>query len=188
MVYLIVNAHRSGSSMLMRCLEAGGLVPVYDKAADAMNHTAPKDYIPNPNGFYQFSGMVTPGFARIYDGKLIKFPLNKLKDLPPGEYKVILLKRAAKEIRMSMAKWTPFSSWGGHESLTYVYVKYMNAVKKLLATRGNVDLMEVNYRDIVKKPLEVFEQISAAGWPINPALCAEKVDASLHRNKLEKDK
>lgn len=187
MVYLVVNIHRSGSSMMMRCLEAGGLVPVYDKNADIMNRSAPKDYIPNPNGFYQFTGDITPAFARIYDGKAVKFPISRLKDLPQGEYKVILLKRAAKEIRMSMEKWTPLQSWGGQESITYVQVKYLNAAKKILSEKG-ADIIEVNYRDIVKNPLEAFERISAAGWPINPALCAEKVDASLHRNKLEKDK
>lgn len=187
MVYLVVNIHRSGSSMMMRCLEAGGLTPVYDKKADVMNHSAPKDYIPNPNGFYQFTGEITPAFGRIYAGKAIKFPLRKLKDLPTGEYKVILLKRAAKEIRMSMAKWTPFDSWGGQEAITYVQVKYLNAAKKILAEKG-AKIIEVNYKDIVKNPLAEFERINASGWPINAALCAEMVDASLHRNKLEKDK
>jgi len=187
MVYLVVNIHRSGSSMMMRCLEAGGLTPVYDKAADAMNHSAPSDYVPNPNGFYQFNGAITPAFSNRYDGKLIKFPISKLKELPQGEYKVILLKRAAKEIRMSMAKWTPFSSWGGQEAITYIQVKYLNAAKKILSEKG-AEVIEVNYRDIVKNPLAAFQIISDAGWPINPALCAEKVDAYLHRNKLEKDK
>ena len=187
MVYLVVNIHRSGSSMMMRCLEAGGLTPVYDKSADVMNHSAPSDYIPNPNGFYQFNRDVTPSFPTRYAGKLVKFPISKLKDLPPGEYKVILLKRAAKEIRMSMVKWTPFASWGGQEAITYIQVKYLNAAKKILAEKG-AEIIEVNYRDIVKNPLLEFERINASGWPINAALCAEKVDASLHRNKLEKDK
>lgn len=187
MVYLVVNIHRSGSSMMMRCLEAGGIAPVYDKAADAMNHSAPTDYIPNPNGFYQFNMEITPAFARVYAGKAVKFPISKLKDLPPGEYKVILLKRAAKEIRMSMGKWTPFSSWGGQEAITYIQVKYLNAAKKILAEKG-AEIIEVNYKDIIKSPLLAFERIKASGWPINAALCAEKVDITLHRNKLEKDK
>ena len=82
MVYLVVNIHRSGSSMMMRCLEAGGLVPVYDKNADVMNHSAPKDYVPNPNGYYQFGGDINPAFARLHDGKVVKFPISNLKDLP----------------------------------------------------------------------------------------------------------
>lgn len=188
MVYLIVNVHRSGSSMLMRCLEAGGLNPVYDKSSDAMNHHAPGDYVPNPNGFYQFTGEVLPSFAMQYDGRLIKFPIGEVSNLPKGDYKIIILKRNPLEIRRSMARWTPFNAWGGQEAATYLYDKFMSAVELVLKTKGKVSLIEVNYRDIVKNPLLSFERIKASGWPINPALCAEKVDASLHRNKLEKDK
>ena len=57
----------------------------------------------------------------------------------------------------------------------------------ILMEKGS-EILEVNYRDIVKKPLLAFERIKANGWPIDAALCAEKVDVSLHRNKLEKDK
>lgn len=187
-VYLIVNIHRSGSSMLMRCLEAGGLKAVFDKSSDSMNHSAPKDYIPNPNGFYQFNGEINPLFYEMNKGKLIKFPIREISKLPQGEYKIILLKRNPKEIRASMAKWTPFQSWGNDEAVTYIYNKYMNGIKTILEQRNDVDLIEVNYKDIVNSPLETFEYIRDSGWGINSELCAEKVDSSLYRNNLERDK
>lgn len=187
MIYLIVNIHRSGSSMMMRCLEAGGLTPVYDKLSDKMVQFAPKDYSPNPNGFYTFTGIVDSGFYNLYRGKLIKFPFRELSKLPLGDYKVIVLKRSPGEIRKSMTRWTPFQSWGMEEVITYNYTKVVNAIIRALKGRSDISLIEVNYKDIVKNPLAEFERIKASGWPINAALCAEKVDSSLHRNKLEKD-
>jgi len=186
-VYLIVNIHRSGSSMLMRCLEAGGLKAVYDKSSDVMNYSAPKDYIPNPNGFYQFNGEINSSFYEMNKGKLIKYPIRQITNLPVGKYKIILLKRNPKEIRKSMERWTPFSSWGNDEATTYIYNKYMNGVKTILEQRSDVELIEVNYKNIVNSPLETFEFIRDSGWDINPALCSEKVDSSLYRNNLERD-
>lgn len=174
--------------MLMRCLEAGGLTPVYDKLSDTMNHSAPSDYIPNPNGFYQFTGQINPSFYEQYKSNLIKYPIKSITNLPIGNYKVILLLRDPKEIRKSMDKWTPYSSWGMDEAITYIYDKFINEVKKYLIKRKDVELLILNYKDIVNSPLESFTVIQSAGWPIDINKCVSNVDASLYRNKLEKDK
>lgn len=187
-LYLVINVHRSGSSMMMCCLEAGGLVAVYDKTQDAMNHSAPTDYVPNPNGFYQFNQEVTPAFYEQYKGNLVKYPVRKINNLPPGNYKVILLHRNPEEIRTSMSKWTPFESWGNNETLTYFYDLFMSTVKSILSKRNDVKLLEVNYRDIINSPSATFEAIKNFGFPIDVNKCVLKVDSSLYRNNLEKDK
>jgi hypothetical protein len=188
MIYLVINNHRSGSSMLMRCLEAGGIDPVYNKASDLMNFSAPYDYIPNPNGFYQFNGEVNAAFYHLYYGRLIKCPIHEATQLPPGEYKVILLTRDAAEVRASMARWTPFQSWGKAETVTYFQDEFMAALKSKLTARVDMDIIEVEYRDIVNSPEETFAFIQSSGWPIDHVLCAEKVDSSLYRNNLERYK
>jgi hypothetical protein len=187
-LYLVVNVHRSGSSMMMRCLEAGGLVAVYDKTQDVMNHSAPTDYVPNPNGFYQFAQEVTPSFYQQYKGRLVKYPIREINKLPVGKYKVILLHRNPEEIRASMARWTPFNSWGGAETVTYFYDQFMAAAKEMLLKRNDVELLEVNYRDIVNSPSATFGAIKKFGFPIDVNECVLKVDISLYRNNLEKDK
>ncbi len=187
-LYLIVNVHRSGSSMMMRCLEAGGLVAVYDKTQDAMNHSAPTDYVPNPNGFYQFGQEITPSFYELYKGRLVKYPIREINNLPTGNYKIILLQRNPEEIRTSMSKWTPFESWGNDEVVTYFYDLFMAAAKEILSKRNDVELLEVNYRDVVNSPSETFNTIRKFGFPIDVNKCVLKVDSSLYRNNLEKDK
>lgn len=187
MVYLVVNMHRSGSSMLMRCLEAGGLDPVYDKFNDILEYHTPLDYLPNPNGFYQFDGPFDDAFYNLHIGKLIKCPIKNISKLPKGNYKVIILRRNPEEIRASMARWTPFVSWGAQEVMTYFYEEYLSALKSILEVRGDMSIVEIEYKNIIKNPINVFEWLQSQGWPINPNLCAEKVDNTLYRNRLEKD-
>jgi hypothetical protein len=183
MIYLVSNIHRSGSSMLMRCLEAGGLSVSYDKESDTMNEYAPSDYIPNPNGFYQFTNEITDQFVNLYDGKAIKCPIRDLLKLPKGEYKLVLLKRNPKEIRASMEKWTPYHSWGKDEVITYFYAEYFADLITQLTARGDMDITVLNYKNIVSDPVAEFTKISHWGVDINSM--AAKVDESLYRLKLE---
>lgn len=171
----------------MRCLEAGGMDAVYDKLSDVMNYSAPPDYVPNPNGFYQFNGEVDNSFPTLYDNKLIKFPIKKLNSLPEASYKVILLKRDPREIRASMSKWTPYSSWGTQEVVTFLYEEFMQGVREKLSTYLGIEILEINYKDIVNNPVETFTTIKNSGWEINVQACVDKVDSSLYRNNLEKD-
>ena len=183
-VYLIVNVHRSGSSMLMRCLEAGGLQAVGDKNLE-LNSSAPLDYIPNPNGFYQFNNLINDNFYSTYAGKLIKYPIRKIRYLPSGEYKIILLKRNPEEIRMSMSKWTPYKSWGKDETITYLYEEYIDLVLNHLSSLAGAEISVMDYKDIVQSPKQAFAKLVDAGWPIDTESAAQVVDQSLYRLKLE---
>lgn len=185
MIYLVSNIHRSGSSMMIRCLEAGGLDPEYNRMSDLMNNTSPMDYIPNPNGFYQFTGKVDSLFYDRYNGKVLKCYIKNLLKLPEGEYKLLILRRKPEEIRASMAKWTPFQSWGMDEVLTYFDDMYFNALIEKLSERKDIEIISLNYADIVKDPQTEFQKLVDAGWPINAKAASEMVDPELHRFKLE---
>lgn len=186
-VYLISNIHRSGSSMMMRCLEAGGLIPVYDKESDSMNQHAPFDYIPNPNGFYQFQRDVTANFYEFFKGKVVKCPVRELLNLPVGNYKLCFIKRNPAEIRASMAKWTPFKSWGKDEVITYFYDLYVDSILTLLQARTDFNIVKLNYKNVVENPTLQFQKLVDAGWPVNVTEMTAKVQDSLYRNKLEID-
>ena len=183
MIYLVSNIHRSGSSMLMRCLKAGGLTLVYDKQADSMNKSAPLDYIPNPNGFYQFTNIITEKFNKLYEGKLIKCPIRDLLRLPKGEYKLLFIKRNPKEIRASMGRWQPYRSWGRDEVLTYFYEEYLEVFFESLKERGDFDITILNYADIVANPIKEFNKLN---WGLNIKKMASMVDPELYRLKFER--
>lgn len=168
--------------MMMRCLEAGGLIPVYDKNADSMNESAPDDYIPNPNGFYHFDYEIGSGFSE-YDGRVIKCPIRKLINLPIHQYKVAIIKRNPAEIRASMSKWTPYHSWGKDEMITYIYDWYLNKIITKCKDRGDMDITVLNYADVIANPTVEFTKLIS--WGIDIKACTQMVDSSLYRLKLE---
>lgn len=186
MIYLISNIHRSGSSMMMRCLEAGGLFPSYRPEAELdFNASAPENYAPNPNGFYQFGGEVDSSFNEVYDGKLVKLPIRDLLKLPQGDYKLVLLKRNPAEIRASMARWTPYTSWGRDEVITYFYDLYFDTLVTELSERTDISITILNYADIVANPEQEFVKLLDAGWSFDVASASALVDESLYRLRLE---
>lgn len=184
MIYLVSNIHRSGSSMMMRCLEAGGLIPIYNKFFDNLNLFSLDNYIPNPNGFYQFNFKIDDNFYNKYNGKLIKCPIRDLLKLPIGEYKLVLIKRNPSEIRASMKKWKPYESWGMDETITYFYDLYLNVLVDELSKRNDMSTIVLNYSEIVSNPENEFNKLKNAGWDIDVEKASKMVDESLYRLRL----
>lgn len=184
-MYMVSSVSRSGSSMMMRCLEGGGLMVVVDPEQDTANILAPDNYIPNPNGFYQFSEEITSEFYEKYKGNLIKCPLRDLLKLPEGNYKLVFIKRDPKEIRASMARWTPYQSWGDEEVLTYFYDEYLDELFRRLKQRDDIDITILNYAEVVAEPITAFDTLVKRGWNINAVEAAKLVDPELHRLRLE---
>lgn len=183
-VYLVSNLHRSGSSMLMHCLSKGGLTPIYNKFVDGMNFSAPNSYVPNVNGFYQYTGDVDNFFYDKYKSKLLKCPLKKLTDLPTGKYKLVFIKRDPEEIRKSMHKWTPYNSWGQEEILTFFYNEFVDTILNKLKERDDFEITILNYRDIIKNPTTEFSKLKKLGWPIDVVECSSHVNSQLYRSKI----
>lgn len=185
--YLISNVHRSGSSMMMRCLIAGGLEGAYDEEFSIMLDLMSNDpeYHPNPHGFYQLSNPPTEFSVSMYEGKLLKFPFRRLIYLPQGDYKVCFLKRDPLEIEKSMQKFVPFTSWGSDSVVLEFYDQIIDTIINTLQQRADITLTVLNYTDIVKDPTAEFTKLYNDGWPIDVNAAASLVDDSLYRLRLE---
>lgn len=182
-VYLISNVHRSGSSMMMRCLIEGGLEGVYNNFLD--NRVYQENYHPNPNGFYE--NVVDEFDITNYENKLTKFPFRNLLKLPVGNYKILFLKRNPSEIFKSMLEFTPFTSWGPDMLVLEFYDEVIGYIISELNKRADVTLIVLNYKDIVTNPVGSFNLLKENGWDIDPVIAASFVDETLHRFKLEED-
>lgn len=181
-IYLISSCHRSGSSMCMQCLKEGGLNPIYDISAENMNNVL-GNYKPNPDGFYQFTGEVNSNFYNNFEGNLIKINFRDILLLPRGNYKLIFLKRKPADIRKSMLEWTPFQDWGNNMTITFVYDVFFKSFFNKILERKDVELIVLNYEDIINNPKKEFKKLFAKGWPIDIIKCASMVKPELHRNK-----
>ena len=78
-LYVVSGFMRTGTSMMMKALEAGGLDACYKQSREEMkNRYADEHYDPNIGGLYELErkDYQKPNFPRDYEGKLIKC-LNK---------------------------------------------------------------------------------------------------------------
>lgn len=184
-VYLICNVHRSGSSMMMRCLEAGGMPVVYSGDHESLNYDYnTPDYVPNPNGFYA----PPSDFENVtkYVGSALKFDFHLLLTLPVGiKYNILFMKRNPDEIRASMEAFMPNQSWSGNATILEFYDFIIDTILDEVRKRNDTIVTVLNYADVVKNPQQEFQKLVDAGWSFDIEKASEKVDESLHRFKLE---
>ena len=173
--------------MMMHALQAGGLQAIYDKSRDRLWNatTGTRDYQPNPNGFFYTEDYQIdwPSFYADLQGKLIKIPRASLHMAPRGKYKLIFMTRNPREIVASMHRWSPFTAWGKMEANVYFYDMLKNATLDRVRARGDYDVLEVRYEDVMADPQGTFEKIKEFGFPIAPEKSAAIVDPRLYRNR-----
>ena len=95
MIYIVSGFFRSGTSMMMQALEAGGLPVYYSRARDEFNErNTDAAHRPNPVSLFEPSAtdLDEPGFQRRHDGKAVKvligWPLAIHDD-----YRVVVMRR-----------------------------------------------------------------------------------------------
>jgi hypothetical protein len=98
MITVVSGLPRSGTSLMMRMLEAGGLPPLSDSIREAD--------IDNPNGYYEFEPVkqIAKDVSRLQDAeeKAVKIISSLLRDLPSSRhYKVIFMERKIEEVLAS---------------------------------------------------------------------------------------
>lgn len=189
MVYIVSGFWRSGTSMMMHALAAGGMSVVGESDPWGMNirFAKPDGYKPNPNGFYQFVGdHKNKAFPDEYAGKVVKLPWHQAESIPPGDYRVIFMRRDPAEIRKS---WELFigtdrmevielGEWGQD------FLDYDNTVTRVtgkIKQAGGL-VTSVDHNSVINNPQSVFQLLTEQGWLIpHVAAAAAAIDVNLYR-------
>jgi hypothetical protein len=185
-VIVVSGLPRSGTSMLMRMLDAGGVDIVTDGVRRAD--------VDNPHSYFEFERVKQlhrdPDKSWLADcrGKAVKIVSFFLKDLPgPYHYAVIFMRRDLRELIASqnvMLARRGESSDTSDERMETLYREHLEAVGRLLAGARHFRTLEVDYRDVVAAPLEHAQRIAAfLGRPLDVHAMAAAVDAELYRNR-----
>jgi hypothetical protein len=153
-ITVVSGLPRSGTSMMMKMLEAGGLPPMTDAI-----RTADVD---NPEGYYEFERVkqLDKGDAAWLpdaQGKVVKVISALLKHLPPGyEYRVVFMRRRIEEVLASQKKMLVHRGEAtdavSDEELAQLYRKHLAHVDAWLTSQPNVKLLNVNYNMMLKDP------------------------------------
>ncbi len=185
-IVVVSGLPRSGTSMLMKMLEAGGVAVVSDG-----QRVADED---NPRGYYEDERVKR--LARTPDkswlatarGRAMKIISFLLKELPAtNNYRVLLLRRELKEVLASQAKMLERRGERNDvddQRMLSLLEKDLQQALELLRSGPQFELLELHYRDVVERPEEAAGRINAfLGGRLDPRAMASVVDQSLYRNR-----
>jgi hypothetical protein len=148
--YIVSGLERSGTSMVMQILLAGGIETSFD-------NSRPPDES-NPKGYYELAGgkiinKLMDGTFPIeeYKGRFIKITAYGLKYLLPGNYKIIYSERNIEEILDSMEKMAGIED-NNREETRESFVKLNDMIKSYIRNREDIEVLLVNYNDILSNP------------------------------------
>lgn len=185
-VTVVSGLPRSGTSMMMKMLEAGGIPPLTDKIRTADND--------NPKGYYEFERvkqMDKGDTAWMADaqGKTVKVISQLLRYMPAEyEYKVIFMRRNMTEILASQKKMLvnrgEDPNQASDEEIATLFEKHLSNVMNWLASQPNVSVLYVYYSDMLANPEPQMAQINEfLGGKLNTQAMSEVVDPNLYRNR-----
>ena len=184
-ITLVSGLPRSGTSLMMRMLELGGIPPLTDRVR------APDES--NPRGYYELEAVKKtkqdPGWLKDAPGKAVKVISLLLADLPRNYlYRVLLMRRELSEIVASQTSMLGrMGRKGGGlppAQLEHMYAKQLAATDALLASRPEFSVLQVSYNELVAHPAESAVKVAQfLGGTMDTGAMAGAVDPALYRER-----
>jgi broad-specificity NMP kinase len=186
-VTVVSGLPRSGTSMMMKMLEAGGMEVLTDKI-----RTPDED---NPKGYYEFERVKKlpedQAWLQEAKGRVVKIISRLLLHLPPQyAYKVIFMRREMGEIlasqnQMLMRRGKPVGTISD-EKMAELFQKHLREVEAWMEKQPTMDVIYVSYNEVLENPVQHIEQINqflGASLDVNKMVAV--VDKALHRQRQE---
>jgi hypothetical protein len=182
-IVIVSGLPRSGTSLMMQMLDRGGLEVVTDnvRAADT----------DNPRGYYELEQVKRikndVSWLPATRGKAFKMVSQLLYELPANEkYRVIFMERDLDEMIVSQEKM--LGRFGKPSAPATVikdhFTKHLAKLRDWLATQRNIQLLYIQYRDLVERPEIEATRVSAfLDGRVEANEMAKSVDPLLYRNR-----
>ena len=182
--YIVSGLERSGTSLVMQALHAGGVPCAFHTSSRPPDDNSPRGYFELEGG--KVISRLRDGVFPLadYRGRFIKITAYGMKSLPPGKYCVIYTERNIEEVLDSMEKMAGVED-ANREETRASFIKLNEMIKGLISGRADVRLLLVNYNAIVKDPAaEVRRMAGFIGQPgIDEKAMAAAVDEKLYRKR-----
>jgi Sulfotransferase domain len=184
-VTVVSGLPRSGTSMMMRMLEAGGLPLLTDgeRAADE----------DNPNGYYELERVKQlkqdASWLAEGRGKAVKAVYLHLYDLPPEHrYRVIFMRRPLQEVVASQSVMLRRNGQHGgalgEDRVADVFRRQLEQLEAWLAAQPNFAVLDVPYPEVLRDPSRWAAEIARfLERGLDTEAMARTVDPALHRQR-----
>ena len=180
---IVSGLPRSGTSMMMQMLAAGGLPVISDGL-----RVADED---NPRGYYEFEAVKhtkqDPSWLEGSEGKVVKIVHALLTDLPTDRsYRVIMMRRKTETVVKSQAVMLErLGNEGANlepEKLAQIYEHQLEHVKDYMGRQSCFEFIEVWYGAIIEYTQTQVEWINRfLSGELNVEAMVAAVDPSLRR-------
>jgi hypothetical protein len=185
-IVVVSGLPRSGTSMMMQMLEAGGMEIFSDglRGAD----------VGNPRGYYELERVKTldrsedPSWLREARGKAVKIIAFLMRHLPEDlNYRVIFMHRDLDEVLDSQAKLLALrgeASDTDDSRMRELFQNHLSRTRRLLATRPCFEVLDISYHEVLENAAECAEQVNRfAGGQLDVERMAAVVDPQLRRSR-----
>ena len=187
-VTVVSGLPRSGTSLMMQTLAAGGIPPLTDdlRAADPSN----------PRGYLELEAVKKLKLDKSWlpqaRGKAVKIIHLLLPELAGGSpdlnYRVIMMRRPIAEIvasqRAMLARQGKASAAVPDAQLEKIFTDQLARVEAWLEGRPEIRVCAVPYPELVSRPAETAARINAfLGGSLDEAAMTRAVDPTLYREK-----
>jgi hypothetical protein len=184
-VIVVSGLPRSGTSMMMKMLQAGGMQVLTDNI-----RRADED---NPEGYYELERVKQIEHDKAWldaaRGKAVKMISALLKHLPSTHhYKVIFMSREMGEIlasqkQMLIRRGEPTGAVSD-EKMAAIFQRHLAKVQAWLAQQPNIEVIHVRYDETIREPLLQAERVNALlGNCLDVEEMARVVDPELYRQR-----
>ena len=186
-IVVVSGLPRSGTSMLMKMLESGGMKILTDseRAAD----------IDNPKGYFEYERIkdlekeTDKSYIRDGRGKALKVISFLIRDLPDdNNYRVIFMRRDLDEVLASQNKMIQrldtTDTTATEDAMKEAYRNDIVRTRLLCKNRPNFEWIEIGYKPTIEDPAATARSVNAfVGGHLDEAAMRETVDGSLYRNR-----
>lgn len=182
---IVTGLPRSGTSLAMQMLAAGGVPPMTD-------HEREPD-ADNPRGYFEFERVkqlkTDKSWLDDATGRAVKVIHMLLTELPDDrDYRVLFMRRDIGEVVVSQRTMLARSGRAGAglapDRLAEIYRQQLAALERWLSTHPRFAVLDVRYADLIADPLSWAGRIAAhIGGDVDARAMAGAVDPSLYRNR-----
>ena len=181
---IVSGLPRSGTSMMMRMLELGGLPVLTDEKRGADDD--------NPNGYYEFEAVKQtaddPSWLDGSEGSAVKMVYRLLYDLPSDrQYRVLFMRRNLDEVLASqqvMLNRHGVKDEVSHAQMMKLFRAEIDAFYKWVEKQAHIDLIDVDYNCMLSDSSQELAKVNDfLGGSLDLDNMLKGVDASLYRNR-----
>lgn len=187
---IVSGLPRSGTSMMMRMIDAAGIPALTDNV-----RRADED---NPRGYFEYEPVKQtkqdPSWLNTAGGRVVKMVYRLLYDLPPGRrYRVIFMRRNLSEV---VASQDVMLSRRGREGGDLTKQKLIGLFEQQLAEfdawirrQPNFEIMYVNYNEALEDAAATVKTVNEfLGGGLDTAAMSKVIEPSLYRQRADSPK